>query len=71
MCEWEFVNFDSFLSGFRRTLRDTMKRLRVSIDEPYRIAVKDFLNLVFSATPESDTYWVCLASVLCMFLLLC
>lgn len=43
--------------GVRRTLRSEMKRLRVSIDEPYRIAAKDFLNRVFSASEESEQYW--------------
>lgn len=43
--------------GFRQCLRAEMKRLKVSIDEPYRIAAKDFLNKVFSATPASETYW--------------
>jgi hypothetical protein len=43
--------------GFRKSLRAEMKRLRVSIDEPYRIAAKDFLNLVFSSSPASDVYW--------------
>jgi tetratricopeptide (TPR) repeat protein len=43
--------------GFRRTLRSEMKRLRVSIDEPYRIAAKDFLNNVFSSSVESEAYW--------------
>ncbi len=43
--------------GFRKTLRAEMKRLRVSIDEPYRIAAKDFLNLVFSSSAESESYW--------------
>ena len=40
--------------GFRRTLRQEMQRLRVAIDEPYRMAAKDFLNKVFSNTTESD-----------------
>ena len=43
--------------GFRKTLRAEMKRLKVSIDEPYRIAAKDFLNLVFSSSPQSEIYW--------------
>jgi hypothetical protein len=40
--------------GFRRALRQEMARLRVAIDEPYRMAAKDFLNRVFSDTKESD-----------------
>ena len=43
--------------GFRRTLRSEMARLRVCIDEPYRIAAKDFLNRVFSASEASEKYW--------------
>lgn len=43
--------------SFRETLRAEMKRLRVCVDEPYRIAVKDFLNNVFSSSEQSDKYW--------------
>ena len=41
----------------REQIRKKMKEIKVSIDEPYRILVTQHLNLVFSATKESDEYW--------------
>lgn len=39
--------------GYRRTLREKMCELRVSIDKPYRFAARDFLNMVFGCDSSS------------------
>ena len=41
----------------RSLLRQEMKTLKVCTDEPYRVLVTDFLNLVFANTKDSRIYW--------------
>eukprot|EP01091_Cochliopodium_minus_P016198 TRINITY_DN5993_c0_g1_i1.p1 TRINITY_DN5993_c0_g1~~TRINITY_DN5993_c0_g1_i1.p1 ORF type:complete len:1174 (+),score=399.27 TRINITY_DN5993_c0_g1_i1:76-3597(+) len=41
----------------RALLRKEMYKEKLAIDEPYRIAVMDFLNLIFGNTEESVKFW--------------
>lgn len=41
----------------RERLRQGMKELRMPVDEPYRIVVTDYLNLVFGNTAASTDHW--------------
>jgi hypothetical protein len=41
----------------RQSLRETMRKLKVPLEQPYRRLVVDYLNLVFGESAKSDRYW--------------
>ncbi len=41
----------------RARLRSRMAELKLAVDEPYRIAVTDYLNLVFGNSTASVEHW--------------
>ena len=43
--------------NLNKLLRERMSQLKSAVDEPFRLLCVSFLNLVFSNTQDSKTYW--------------